>query len=405
MDYITKKFAKLGVDNAPGQEKRQQVQAFNLIGGCIEGVPVDFSHGDINAFLPTTGAYEAYCEGYRIGGAQAYTEYRGKEWIREDVAVKLANFSGAAVSAQDGLILTPGTQGALFLAMGAVIGRGDKVAIVEPDYFANRKLVEFFEGELVPIELKYMENEHTGKAGLDLEQLESAFKSGVKLFQFSNPNNPTGVIYSREEIVEIATLAERYQATVIVDELYSRQIFDNREYVHLRGENIVNPDNLITIMGPSKTESLSGFRLGVAYGSPILISRMEKLQAIVSLRCAGYNQAVFQTWFQEPEGFMEERVAAHQSIRDDLMQLFVKEDGITVRKTEGGSYIFPSVEGLKVEMGDFVKILRLQASVIVTPGMEFGPQFTKQFRLNFSQDPRTAHEAIERTIEVIKRYR
>lgn len=72
---------------------------------------------------------------------QAYTEYRGKLSLREGLAKKLADFTGAPVDADQELILTPGTQGALFLAMGANIAHGDKVAIVEPDYFANRKLV------------------------------------------------------------------------------------------------------------------------------------------------------------------------------------------------------------------------------------------------------------------------
>ena len=403
MDYITKKFAKLGVDNAPGQEVRQNVSDIKLIGDKIEGIPVDFSHGDVDAFKPTPGAFEEFVKGYKKGGAQAYTEYRGKDFIREQLATDLAEFTGAPVSASDGLILTPGTQGALFLAMGSVIGRGDKVAIVEPDYFANRKLVEFFDGELVPIYMDYAK--YSDRAGLDLEQLEQAFKDGVKLFQFSNPNNPTGVIYSRDEILKIAKLAEKYGATVIVDELYSRQIFDNHPYTHLRAQNIVNPDNLITIIGPSKTESLSGFRLGVAFGSPKLITRMEKLQAIVSLRCAGYNQAVFSTWFHEPEGFMKERVAAHQGIRDDLLKLFYSTEGISVRPTEGGSYIFPRVEGLKPNIKDFTKILRTQAAVTVTPGTEFGPQFTDCFRLNFSQDAKKAHDAIVRTLQIIERYR
>lgn len=402
MDYITAKFAKLGVDNAPGQEVRQKVDNLQMIGDKIEGIPVDFSHGDVDAFVPTPGCFEAFEKGFQVGGAQAYTEYRGKGFIREQLAADLSAFTGAPVTA-DGLILTPGTQGALFLAMGSVIGRGDKVAIVEPDYFANRKLVEFFDGELVPIQMDYMKS--FDKAGLDLEQLEKAFQDGVKLFEFSNPNNPTGVIYSHEEICQIAKLAEKYGATVIVDELYSRQIFDNHPYTHLRAQNLMNPENLLTIIGPSKTESLSGFRLGVAFGSPTLITRMEKLQAIVSLRCAGYCQAVFSTWFHEPEGFMKERVTAHQAIRDDLLKLFSSAEGIRVRPTEGGSYIFPQVEGLKVDIKDFTKILRIQAGVTVTPGTEFGPQFTDCFRLNFSQDPKKAHDAIVRTLQIIERYR
>ena len=302
------------------------------------------------------------------------------------------------------MILTPGTQGALFLAMGANIAGGDKVAIVEPDYFANRKLVEFFEGKLVPIGMDYFGCE--GKcAGLDLDRLEQEFKDGVKLFIFSNPNNPTGVVYTREEITAIGKLAKRYDVKVICDELYSRQIFEKREYTHLRALNVMDRENLITIIGPSKTESLSGFRLGVAYGSPSMILRMEKLQAIVSLRAAGYCQAVLKCWFNEPEGWMSERIAEHQRIRDDIIAVFQAVPGVRVRKTEGGSYIFPQLPRLKIGLKEFVGALRTQASVVVTPGTEFGPGYTDSIRLNFSQDHDAAVAAVERICQMIERYR
>lgn len=404
MATIEEKFAKLGVDNAPGQEVRRKDNASELIGGCIEGVRVDFSHGDVNAHPPIPGSIELFNEGYREGAAQAYTEYRGRLSLREDLAAKLEAFTGVPVDADREMILTPGTQGALFLAMGANIAHGDKVAIVEPDYFANRKLVEFFEGELVPIGMDYFGCEGE-RAGLDLARLEQAFKDGVKLFIFSNPNNPTGVIYTHEEVAAIGTLAEKYNVKVICDELYSRQIFDDRPYTHLRALNVMNNENLITIIGPSKTESLSGFRLGVAYGSPSMILRMEKLQAIVSLRAAGYCQAVYKGWFNEPEGWMRERVAAHQEIRDDIVAAFRKVSGVRVRATEGGSYVFPQLPKLKVSLQTFVGALRSQANVVVTPGTEFGPGFTDSIRLNFSQDHMAALDAVRRICQMIERYR
>ena len=75
-------------------------------------------------------------------------------------------------------------------------------------------------------------------------------------------------------------------------------------------------------MGPSKTESLSSYRLGVAFGAPAIVDRMEKLQAIVSLRAAGYNQAFLRSWFDEPPGWMATRTAEHQRIRDELLAVF-----------------------------------------------------------------------------------
>ncbi|MGE8687778.1 MAG: pyridoxal phosphate-dependent aminotransferase [Achromobacter sp.] len=406
MSLIEQKFARLSTDNAPGQEVRQRAEGLDALlkGGTLPGTPVDFSHGDVNenAFAPTPGSLEAFVAGVESGGEQAYTEYRGRADLRARVAEHLGRFTGSPVSGADELIITPGTQGALFLSIASTVAAGDKVAIVRPDYFANRKLVEFIGGDIVPIEMDYLNN--TDRAGLDLGQLESAFKAGVKTFLFSNPNNPAGVVYSKDEIGRIAALANQYGATVIVDQLYSRLRYAGVEYTHLRAAGI-DPDNVITIMGPSKTESLSGYRLGVAFGAPKLLDRMEKLQAIVSLRAPGYCQAVLRTWFEEPEGYMEERIRQHQAIRDDLLRVLRSVDGLAARTPQAGSYLFPRLPKLTVSPQDFVRILRRQAGVTVTPGTEFSPDAGDSFRLNFSQNHAAALHAIERTVELIARYR
>lgn len=404
MDHLTEKFARLGTDFAPGQEGRQKQEELPIIGEALEGPVVDFSHGDVDAHQPIPGSLETFVRGYAVTGThQAYTEYRGKGVIRQYLAEKLAEYSGAPVDAESEIILTPGTQGALFLAMGSLISRGDKVAIIEPDYFDNRKLVEFFEGEIVPVQIHWKDVDRW--AGLDLAALEDAFKSGVKLFLYSNPNNPTGVVYSPEEVRAIGALARKYDVAVLADELYSRQIFDpDQPYTHLRAQAEI-PETLITIMGPSKTESLSGFRLGVGYGSAGIITRMEKLQAVVSLRCAGYCQAAFLNWFSEPEGWMERRIAEHKRIRDDLLAIISRCPGCWARPTEGGSYLFLQLPPLKVTLYQFVKLCRIQAGVTVTPGTEFGRQYSGFVRMNFSQDHDKAVSAVERICAMAERYR
>lgn len=397
------KFEKLGTDNAPGQEGRLRKDGGEWMrGDALPGRPVDFSHGDVDAHRPTPGAFDRFAAGVEAGGRQAYTEYRGAAAIREPLARRLAMFTGAPVDAGSGLIVTPGTQGALFLAVAATMSSGDKVAIVQPDYFANRKLVEFFEGEMLPVRMDYAAAQEG--AGIDLDQLEDAFRAGAKLFLFSNPNNPAGVVYSRDEIARIAALATRYGATVIVDQLYSRLRYTGSDYTHLRAEDIP-ADNVVTIMGPSKTESLSGYRLGVAFGAPAVIERMEKLQAIVSLRAAGYSQAVLDTWFDEPPGWMDDRIAAHQAIRDDLVSGFRGIEGCAVRLPGAGSYLFPRLPAMAVPPVDFVRALREQAGVIVTPGSEFGPHTLDSIRLNFSQDHAASVAAVDRIAALVDRYR
>jgi aspartate/methionine/tyrosine aminotransferase len=402
MISLDEKFIDLGAENAPGQEVRQDTSTLDAItrGDKLGGAPVDFSHGDVDAFPPAPDAHAAWKRGFKRGGHQAYTEYRGDSAIRHDVAARLSTFTGAHLEADQELIITPGTQGALFLAIGSVVDQGTKVAVMEPDYFANRKLVRFFGGEIISIPLIYAKV--APDKGPDLNKLEQAFRDGTRVLVFSTPNNPTGLIYSKAAIESIATLSSRYNVTVIVDQLYSRLLYGGEKYYHLRACNSC-PENIVTIMGPSKTESLSGFRLGAAFGTPKLIERMEKLQAIVSLRAAGYNQATLNTWFAEPKGWLADRIVQHESIRDDLLKIF-QHASLETATPQGGSYIFPKLPTLIHAPNIFVQLLRHQASVTVTPGNEFSPHTANSIRLNFSQDHKAAAAAAKRVVEMVQRY-
>jgi len=403
MKTIEEKFRALATEHAPGQEGRQPVGDLDTImrGDRFEGVPVDFSHGDVDAFPPTPGALEAWNAGYGRGAQQAYTEYRGAARIRERLAARLGTFTGRPIDAGSELIITPGTQGALFVALGATVTAGTKVAVVEPDYFANRKLVEFFGGERVSIPLRY--TGQPSENGPDLDRIEHAFTSGTSVFVFSTPNNPTGVVFSRAAITTIAALAAAHGVTLIVDQLYSRLLYSGEGYTHLRACD-PQPADLITIMGPSKTESLSGFRLGVAFGTAALVDRMERLQAIVSLRAGGYSQAALDTWFTEPPGWLAQRIVEHEAIRDALLQVF-RAAGLPTATPQAGSYLFPELPPLDVDTGTFIRLLRHQAGVTVTPGPEFGPGLERSIRLNFSQDHGASVAAAERIVQMVEAYR
>lgn len=399
---LDEKFKAIEADNAPGQEVRQNIGDIHAImrGEKLAGARVDFSHGDVDAFPPTPGSDVAWKDGFIKGASQAYTEYRGSAEIRNSLAVRLGTFTGRPISADSELIITPGTQGALFLALGATVAARTKVAVIKPDYFANRKLVMFFGGEVASIPLNYKESQPD--KGPDLNRLEDAFKTGTKVFVFSTPNNPTGLVYSNSAITKIATLAAAHHVALIVDELYSRMLYSGESYTHLCAGAVL-PENLITITGPSKTESLSGFRLGVAFGTPKLIDRMERLQAIVSLRAAGYNQKVLDAWFREPSGWLENRIREHEAIRDDLLKIF-RAANLQTTSPQAGSYLFPQLPPLRVDLHTFVHLLRYQANVIVTPGTEFDPACSDSIRLNFSQDHAATVAAAKRIVKMVETY-
>lgn len=114
---------------------------------------------------------------------------------------------------------------------------------------------------------------------------------------------------------------------------------------------------------------------------------------------------MLRTWFDEPDGWLDDRIRAHQEIRDSLVTLFERADGFRARPSEAGSYLFPQLPALSVAPQEFVQLLRVQAGVVVTPGAEFSPHHAASVRLNFSQDRGPAVAAVQRLIELSDRYR
>lgn len=383
------RFQRMNADHAPGQEQTKVPDGLRH---------VDFSHGDVSAFPPRQEVIDAVTAALQDGGRYAYSPYRGHLFIRDLVAERLSTFTGAPIDPNSEVIVTPGTQGGLFLALSSLVERGDSVAVVAPDYFANRKIVEYLEATPIPVELGY--NTTPGEpARLDLDGLRTAFEGGARLLVFSNPNNPTGVVYTPEDIEAIAELAAEFDAFVVTDQLYSRQIFDQRAFTHLRAHT---RERCLTLLGPSKTESVSGCRVGVAVGPAQIVERMEQLQGVVSLRAAGYMQAALEPWFAEPTGWLEQRTADHARIRDDMHAVFEASNDVSTRLTEGGSYLFLEVPAAKGRIDEFVGLLRTEAAVTVTRGPEFG-DFPASVRLNFSQDHQAAVDAAHRIVQVAAR--
>jgi len=387
---------EIDIADSPGQAS----EAATGIGAEPKLGAVDFSHGDVDAFPPSTAALSAFVEAVAEGGHAAYTTYRGNAGVRQRLAGRLAELTGASVDGDRELILTPGTQAALFLSLSSLVEPGDRVALIEPDYFANRRILRHLGAELVPIRLDF---EDAGQpAGINVDQLREALRfSGAKLLCLSNPNNPTGVVLPPAVVHGIARVCLELGVFVVVDQLYCRQVFSAATYTHLRSTPEMR-DNCLTLLGPSKTESLSGYRVGVAIGPDWLIDRMEAVLSIVSLRAAGYNQKCLDTWLVEDPAWLSERIAAHEQIRNRIVEALSVLPGLRVRPAEAGSYLFVQLPALDISVAQFISEMSEHEGIVVTPGGEFGPGFEDYFRINFSQDADRAVAAIERLVQLAR---
>src|SRR5690606_19454375 len=142
--------------------------------------------------------------------------------------------------------------------LSSVVEEGDKVAMMDPDYLTNERMLRYLSAQPIRVPLLWEESQEDT---IDFDALEAAFKGGARVFLFSNPNNPTGTVHSPAVIKRLAELAIRYNVFVIADQLYARLVYDNRPFLHLAAVPGM-AERTVTLLGPSKTESMSGYRLG-----------------------------------------------------------------------------------------------------------------------------------------------
>jgi aspartate/methionine/tyrosine aminotransferase len=330
------------------------------------------------------------------GGGMTYTPYRGDERVRSAVAESLSGFLGIDIDPNSELILTPGSQAALFVAMSATVG--DAVALVDPDYMSDEKLLRFLGARIHHVSLLW--GDFSRPPSIDLEMLEAAFREGAATLVFSNPNNPTGMVLPPDVVRKIAELVRSFDATVIVDELYSRLVYDETPFAHLIAEEGM-AERCITLLGPSKTESMSGYRVGVAVGPSELIDRMEDVLGVTVLRAPAYAQHVLTNWLSDDHPFVASRVRDYQKLRDHTVETLNASGLVRVRPAGGTAYLFPDASAVGRDEQTVAKALKSDAGLLVNPGYQFGPRGARHFRICFAQDETIWDQALERMVSTL----
>jgi aspartate/methionine/tyrosine aminotransferase len=378
-------------------------EASELLGGSVRDAEralerhaadrplLDLTCADTHRFPPPEWVLEEFAAAAGGKGA-TYTPYRGDPGVRAEVAANLSCFLGVPVDPDTELLLAPGTQAALFAALSALVDHDTRVLVADPDYLTNLRTVRYLGARPEAVPLRWPAPEVPPV--LDLEALERAARAGPFVLLLSHPNNPTGAVHQPAVIERIAELALERGGFVVIDELYARLLYDGVELRHLVAVEGMR-ERCLTLAGPSKTESMSGYRVGAAVGPRELIDRMEDVLSVAALRCPAYAQHTLRRWLRDDGEFVRRRVAGYQRLRDQTVEFLGGLPGVTVAPARGTAYLFPDVGALG--LGDQEVALRLKdAGLLVNPGYQFGMAGSGHFRLCFAQEEAAWAEALPR---------
>jgi aspartate/methionine/tyrosine aminotransferase len=392
------RLARLQISGRPGLGPKSVRQTdLDLLAKAPAGF-LDTTHFDTVRFPPPPWADEVFSRAAR-DGALAYTGYRGHPDVLKTVADTIGMFVGFALDPERNVILTPGTQGGLFASLGALVQEGDRVALMDPDYLFSERIIRFLGAEAghVPLHLD-ADDPHP-----DFDVLEAEFaQRGARLFVFSHPNNPTGAVFSDAVIGRIAELANRYEVTVLVDELYARLIHEG-SFTHLAAQPGMF-ERTVTLLGPSKTESLSGYRLGVVVAPAAIALCIENVLSVTALRAPAYAQHLLASWLRDDHAWLAERIAAFGALRTLTTQKLRQLPCLKLKPQRGTAYAWVDVSSLALPGPIVAEALLTEASVLVSPGYQFGPTSGGHFRVCYARDETEWSSALDRMVRTLDKF-
>jgi aspartate/methionine/tyrosine aminotransferase len=285
----------------------------------------------------------------------------------------------------------PGTQAGLFCALSATINAGDRVAILDPDYMCLEPMLRFCGAEVTHIGLHHA----CGSATVDIEALRAFARDGGRAFAFTNPNNPTGVVLDLGILREIAAICGEHDLLAIVDELYCRCVFDGVKFHHLVSLPGMRQRTL-TLLGPSKTEQMSGYRVGVVVAPEPITKVIAEVLSVTAIRAPAYSQHALAGWLGDDEAYVASLLQEYVHVRQIAHEALSALPFVRVSLPQATPYTFPSVRQLGRADLAVARALLTEADVLITPGYEFGPRGVGSFRICFAQDAGVLRSALER---------
>jgi aspartate/methionine/tyrosine aminotransferase len=320
-----------------------------------------------------------------------YTPHGGDGQILAELRDRLGRVLQRSIQPGE-IMLTTGVQNGIYLAFKSVIGPGDRVAVPDPDYILAQETAESAGATVSRIPVDWS----TGSASPDPAALAAAAADPVRAFFFTSPCNPTGAIWQVEALSALAATLVSPDGYLIADELYSRVVYGG-PFRHAAGLPGLR-ERVITLLGPSKVESLSGFRIGVAVGPREVIASMTTHMRLVTLRAPAYAQFSLRQWYSaHDEAFMAERTAQLRRLRDLVIGRLRQIEGVSVVAPAGGVYLFIKVNGSGTRLAEALD----RASIRVTEGRIFGPAGETSIRMCFAQREERLLPALDQMADII----
>lgn len=243
----------------------------------------------------------------------------------------------------DQITVGNGAKQIIFNALMATLNKDDEVIIISPFWSSYYDNILFCSGKAIIVETSIENNFKTNK-----EDLKKAITSKTKWIILNSPSNPTGVVYSKEELIEISTLLDEFPNLMIMsDEIYEYLVYeDNKHYSIASLVKEENKNRILTINGCSKAFAMTGWRIGYAGGNKDLINAMNAIQSQVTSNPCSISQEAAITALKEEKQFLIEFISKYKERRDHLFEKLNKIKGLKYRKSQGAFYAFVDISKL-----------------------------------------------------------
>ena len=336
-------------------------------------------------------------------GFTKYTPASGTKELKEAVCKKFKIDNNLEYTPEE-ILISCGAKHSLYNAIVAICSEGDEVIIPSPYWVSYPEMVKA--SGAMPVILKATKKNNFKILPI---QLREAITPKTKLFILNSPSNPTGMIYSKNELQEIAQILEEKGIYCISDEIYEKIIYDGQNHVSIASVNDKIKNFTIVINGVSKAYSMTGWRIGYAAGPKEIIKAMSNLQSHSTSNPTSIAQKAALAALEGTQEPIDIMVSEFKSRRDYIVERLNSIEGVSCIKTQGAFYVFPDVSKLfgmffnGIEIKDSLSLTNLllnEAKVAVIPGVAFGSD--ENLRLSYAISIDNIKEGLNQIDKFIK---